>query len=183
MVYRRAAISPFPRALLATSMIGLFFIPVAQFSRCLLSNRYRCFLLKPGRPERLPDKVPILPNLTPPSCLSDRWEELPRVSGVPTFPAPTLCAVFFSFWRGSTTPQNPVPHFPKAAGNPGCSFHNLQSENLPNGLVEYLLASWRYLLSQASVPYAAVHSSCSRCLLLNIHHFRIPCTSSFWPCP
>jgi hypothetical protein len=72
MIYRRAAISPFLRAVLATSMIGLFFLPVAQFSRCLLSNRYRCSLLKSDRPERLPDKVPILPNLSPSSCLSYR---------------------------------------------------------------------------------------------------------------
>jgi hypothetical protein len=88
-----------------TSVIGLTFLPVARFSRCLLSNRYRCSLFKADGPERLTDKVPV----RPPSFLSERWGKLPRVSGAPTFPAPTMCAVFFSVLEGvdPSTISNP----------------------------------------------------------------------------
>jgi hypothetical protein len=38
-------------------VIGLTFLPIARFSRCLVSNRSRCSLFKAARPERFSDKV------------------------------------------------------------------------------------------------------------------------------
>jgi hypothetical protein len=111
MAYRRTAIYPSPRAVLATSVIGLIFLPVARFSRCLLSNCYRCSLLKADHPEPLPDKVPVSPDLSPPSCLSDRWGKLPRVSGASTFPSLTLCAVSFFVLEGADTSTISIPSF------------------------------------------------------------------------
>jgi hypothetical protein len=64
------------------------------FSRCSHSN---LSLLKAACLEQLPDMVPVYPGLSPSYFLSARWGKLPRVAGVLTFPAPTLCAVFFSF--------------------------------------------------------------------------------------
>jgi hypothetical protein len=63
--YRRTAISSFPRAVLVTSVIGLAFFPVAQFSRWFLSNRSRCSLLKAVHSEQFPHRVPITPGSSP----------------------------------------------------------------------------------------------------------------------
>jgi hypothetical protein len=67
MAHRRTAISIFLSALLAMSMLGLTFLPMAWFARCLLSNCSCCSLLTAARPERLPDKVPASPGLLPSS--------------------------------------------------------------------------------------------------------------------
>jgi hypothetical protein len=68
VAYKLTAISCFPVAEIVTSLIGLTFLPVACFSRRLHSNRSRCSLLKVARPERLRDKMPVGPGLSPSSC-------------------------------------------------------------------------------------------------------------------
>jgi hypothetical protein len=44
-----------------TSVIGLIFLPMAQFAWCLLSN---CSLLKALHPDWLPDKMEASPGLS-----------------------------------------------------------------------------------------------------------------------
>jgi hypothetical protein len=62
MAYRHTTIS-FLRNVLAMSVIGLTFLPVAQFSRCLLSKCSCYSLLKAIRPKRLPDKMQASPGV------------------------------------------------------------------------------------------------------------------------
>jgi hypothetical protein len=58
---RCVTIPSFPRSLLVTSLIGLTFLPIAQFlPRCLFSKRYHCSVLKAARPNRFPGRVPLV---------------------------------------------------------------------------------------------------------------------------
>jgi hypothetical protein len=57
-----------------TSLLGLTFLPVARFSWWLLSNRSHS-LLKAAHPEQFPQRVPVGPGLSPPSCFSVWWGE------------------------------------------------------------------------------------------------------------
>jgi hypothetical protein len=132
MAYRRTAIF-FPRSMLATSLIGLTFLPVARFSRCLLSNCSRCSLLKAARPERFPHRVPVGPGLSLSSCWCGRkfreWSVLSYLWLLLCEPS------LLSFRRGPTPPQCQVTHFPQSNGSPDYLLCDLQLESLFGGLM------------------------------------------------
>jgi hypothetical protein len=113
--------------------------------RCLLSNRSRISLLNSTRPEWLPDKVPVDPDVSPSTFLpplfqmvGHNWLEWPVF---PHFHFLLRVQSLFPFRRGPTPPQCSVTHFPQPAGNPSRSFHDLQHESLPECLVEFPLVS------------------------------------------
>jgi hypothetical protein len=127
MAYRRTAISSFPRAVLATSVLGLIFLPVARFSRCLLSNPFRCSLLKTDSPERLPDKVRAGPSLSPSSFFLSVRAKVPRVVDAPIFMVLMLLLVVSFFRFGGGRPLHDVLTFIFRDS----SLHDLQHKSLP----------------------------------------------------
>jgi hypothetical protein len=70
------------------------FSPVARFSRWLLSNCFRCSLLKATRPEPFPHKMVFGPGLLP-SFFWSMQAKLPGVANAFTSPALAVCAVSF----------------------------------------------------------------------------------------
>jgi hypothetical protein len=75
MVCRRTAISSFPRAVIAMFVLGLAFLPVARFSRWLLSNCSHCSLLEASRLEQLPDNLLVGPVVLPSTLFSTSWHK------------------------------------------------------------------------------------------------------------
>jgi hypothetical protein len=73
-----------------------------------------------------------------------------------SFPRAMLWGSLLSFRRKLTPPQCPVTHFPQPDGELDCSLRDLQSESLPDGLVECPLASCTWLPPCASVLYSLV---------------------------
>jgi hypothetical protein len=88
---RHTAICSFLRAVLARSVIGLTFLPLAQFSLWLLFNCSRCSLLKATHPERFPHKVPVSPSLSPSSSFTDLWGQQFREQSVLQHPWLLIC--------------------------------------------------------------------------------------------
>jgi hypothetical protein len=109
------------------------------FLRCLLSH---CSLLKATHLERVPDRVPVDPGVSPSSCFSSRWWGQNSLEWPVLLHFQLLLCVqsLLLFRTAPIPPQCPDPHFPKLTGNPDCSLHSLQSENLPDGLLECPLA-------------------------------------------
>jgi hypothetical protein len=112
--YRRTCTSYFPSAVLVTSWVGLIFLVVPRFSRCLLSNCFRCSLLMAARTERFRNRVPVGPCLSPPSCSPHRWgQKLREWSMLLHFHVLLHCKwSLLSFRMGPTPPQCTITHFP-----------------------------------------------------------------------
>jgi hypothetical protein len=112
MAYRHTTIS-FPRAVLVMSVVGFTFLPVAWFSWCFLSNRSCCSFLKAACTERLPDKVPANPYVSPSPSSSWRGRKFQEWSML------LLCVPsLLSFQRRPTPPQCPDTHFSNPDKNP-----------------------------------------------------------------
>jgi hypothetical protein len=122
--YRRISIPYFPSAVPVTSRIGFIFLPVARFSRCLLSNCFRCSLLKAARTERFHGRVPVGICLTPSSCFPDRWLQMIRGwSMLLHFRLLIRCKwSLLSFRMEPNPPQCPIIHFPRSMEVPDVLF-------------------------------------------------------------
>jgi hypothetical protein len=111
MAYRHTPISSFPRAVLAISVIGLTFFPMARLVRSC------CSLLKATHSELLPDKVPVGPGLSPSSYFSNPRGQCSLERTELLHLCLLLCVQTpFPFWRGLTPWQCPVPHFSNPDG-------------------------------------------------------------------
>jgi hypothetical protein len=142
-----------------------------------------------ARPERFPDKLRAGPVVPPSSFLfvwvGQKFREwsivlhlwlLSRVQSLVSlgrWPAPSqYLNTDFSF---------------NSQGRPGCSLHDLQSSDISEGLITFLLAPQTHLPSQASVPYAIFAFRSRRRIFPNVRPFWVPCTiltlHPWRPCP
>jgi hypothetical protein len=132
MASKRTAISPFLRAVLATSVIGLTFLPIAWLF---------CGVYFPTAPAA-PSLRPLVPSGSLIVCqliqvyhhhpaFQVGGAKLPKVAGAPTSPAPTLCAVSLSVSEGANPSTMSSQSLPVTNGNPDYSLHELQPESLP----------------------------------------------------
>jgi hypothetical protein len=144
MAYWPTAISSFPKAVLVTCVLGLTFLPVALFSRRLLSNPSRCSILKDARPEQFPDKVPVDSDLSPSSSFSDRcrreireWSVFLRLQ----FLSSVQSLLSFEQW---SAPQESFDTRSSIRGRiPDCSLHDLQPNGFPEDPAGYPLLPQR----------------------------------------
>jgi hypothetical protein len=97
--------------------------PWLCFQQCILSNRSRCSHIKATRPERLPDKVQVRPDLSPPPSFSDRKGEnylewpVSYISG-----SYFVCSLFLRFGGGQPLHNVPSLVFRNPLEIPATSF-------------------------------------------------------------
>jgi hypothetical protein len=90
-----------------------------------------------------------------------------------------------SLGRCPAPPRYLYTHFPQTDGKLDCSLRDLQSDDLSEGFLKYLLASQTYLLFHASVPYAVVEFQLRPLSILELWSFRsssysiVPAWSAF----
>jgi hypothetical protein len=180
MAYRRTAISTFPRAVLAMSVISLTFLLAARLFRGVYS---------PTAPA-----VPSLRSLVPSGFLigSRRMTILLRLvrSKVPgvlnghTILSPKLLVASSFVSEGTdSSKMSSSSFFSNPGGRSGFSLHDLQYDGLPIDPVDVPSLPRRgcYLKSRFLMPL--LPSVFARRLLPNVRPFEVPCTASSLTCP
>jgi hypothetical protein len=116
-------------------VIGLTFLPRGSVLTVITVQLLRCSLLKAARPEGFPDKVPAGPDVPPSSFFSEGCGHKFRE-----------WSVLILLWLISCVQSLLYTNFPQPDGKLDCSLRDLQSGDLFEDLIKYLLAPQTQLL-------------------------------------